>query len=365
MIKKCSKKTFVTLFARGADIHLIKDVGTIPYLMGKNHNYDSYLVCYKNSSEYTNLKFTDGLKLDFMKKCSNKYFDSMIYLIHNSKKIDVLNLYHLRPFAELMIIIYKFFNPKGKVFLKLDNGYFKHKNCSIIHNKIFIKWIISKCSLVSCESRKASELFKNDGLNIEYIPNGFISYKNYDDNKKENYILTVGRLGTEQKATEILLDSFKILKEKYKSKYKLYMIGSMEENFKKKYEFFLKENPKLKKDIIYVGELNDKVKLDEYYNKCKIFCLPSRYESFGLVLVEAMAHGCYIVTTKFGAPVYDIVFDDKIGSICDVDDSEMIAKAIYDFSKKNNENLDYRIEFAKNNFDWEVIVENINNYLDN
>ena len=361
---KNKKKTFVTIFTRCEDVHLIKDVGIIPYIMCKNHNYDSKIVCYQNSDDYQNLKNTPGLKIEFIKKKFNKYIDTLCYLIKNSKKIDVLNLYHMRPYANMMIRVYKLLNRKGKVYLKMDADYIKFKYTSLAYNKLVAKRTIKLCKLVSCESKELSDMFKKDGLNIQYVPNGCLVYKPYNNEKKEKIILTVGRLGTYQKATEVLLDVFKELKEKYNSKYKLHLIGTMEEDFKDKYDKFLKDNPKLKADIKYFGNIADRSKLDSYYNKSEVFCLPSRFESFGLVVPEAAIHGCYIVTTDFGAASKVLISDDKIGKICKIDDVSMMAKSISEYENRKDNDVDYRINYMHDNFDWESIVKKINEYLE-
>ena len=357
------KKTFVTIFVRCEDVHLIKDVGIIPYLMHKNHGYDSKIVCYKNSINYQNLKNTPGLELEFMKKGINKYFDTIKYLIKNSKKIDVLNLYHMRPYAHIMVRLYKLLNRKGKVYLKMDAHHNEIKYSKVVYNKHVIKRTVRLSKLVTTESLESSDLFKKDGLNIEYIPNGYINYIKPNKIMKKNIILTVGRLGTKQKATDILLETFKILKDKYDTNYQLYLIGSMEEEFKKWFDRFMEDNKKISKDIHYLGKISDKEELDKYYNESKVFFLPSRYEGFPLVLPEAMAHGCYIVTSNFGYGATTLVFDDKIGKICEIDNSNMFAEAINSYEIEEDKNVDYRIQFAKDNFDWENIVKKINEFI--
>ena len=42
------KLNFVTLFPQCQNIHLVKDVGMIPYVMHRDMGYDSYVMCYKN-----------------------------------------------------------------------------------------------------------------------------------------------------------------------------------------------------------------------------------------------------------------------------------------------------------------------------
>ncbi len=53
--------------------------------------------------------------------------------------------------------------------------------------------------------------------------------------------------------------------------------------------------------IIFTGDIADKTKLAAYYKNSAVFCLPSYHETFGLVLLEAMASGLPIVTYKAAA----------------------------------------------------------------
>lgn len=61
----------------------------------------------------------------------------------------------------------------------------------------------------------------------------------------------------------------------------------------------------------YYGKVNQKEKLEEIYNDCHIFAMPSKHETFGLVYVEAMLQGLPILyTAKEGI---DGFYDEKIG----------------------------------------------------
>jgi len=59
-----------------------------------------------------------------------------------------------------------------------------------------------------------------------------------------------------------------------------------------------------------------------------LFVLPSFYDSFGIVLIEAMACGIPVVSTRCGGPE-DIV-DDSVGLLAKVGDAESLAAAIDD-----------------------------------
>jgi len=59
-----------------------------------------------------------------------------------------------------------------------------------------------------------------------------------------------------------------------------------------------------------------------------VFVLPSYYDSFGIVLIEAMACGVPIVATRCGGP--EQLVDDGVGRLAEVGDAASLAAAIED-----------------------------------
>ena len=162
-----------------------------------------------------------------------------------------------------------------------------------------------------------------------YLPNGYdneiidkIKVKPLEE--KENIILTVGRLGTEAKNTELLLET---LKEIDLQDWKVYLVGSIDKGFIDYKEKFFKENPNLVDKIIFVGEIKDRAELYKYYNRARVFVLPSRWESFGIVMVEAMAFGNYIITSNTCA-AKDITNNSEIGKIIEIDSKKELEEEI-------------------------------------
>lgn len=70
------------------------------------------------------------------------------------------------------------------------------------------------------------------------------------------------------------------------------------------------------------------------YQKCGIFCLSSRYEGFGMVLIEAMSQGCACVACDYKGRQREIIPTDDFGLVCaagSVDDlAHSLAKMISD-----------------------------------
>lgn len=363
---------FVTMFPEAQNVHLIKDVGMIPYVMHEEYGFDSAIACYDNDKYTYLLKEVKGLKIDFIEKYTgNSMVDGIIYLMKNSKKIDVLHLFHFCKRTSVWICMYKLFNTHGKVFLKLDAS---NKIMSSINpNKKILKayakrLIISRCDLISVETHKIYNFMKNNWkINIQYIPNGFYDYKlkrivNYRE--KENIILTVGRIGSYEKATDILLQGFK-LASKHINNWRLRIIGPIQNGFKEYLNEFFDENPQLKSRIDIVGAVYDRSKLEQEYRHAKIFCLTSRYESFGLVFVEAIKNGCYVITSKVDASI-DITNDGQYGNIFEIDNVNDLAESLIKNCNNENNLLDNCVKiqnFAYKNFDWKVICKKIINSL--
>jgi len=67
--------------------------------------------------------------------------------------------------------------------------------------------------------------------------------------------------------------------------------------------------------------------IDEYRN-AEIFCLSSRYEGFGLVLVEAMSQGCACIACDYKGRQREIITSDSEGICIEADNEELLAQSL-------------------------------------
>ena len=375
------KPTFVTVFTETENFHLVKDVGQLPYFMYKTEGYDATLISYKNNVEYPFINNeVNGLKLNFIpNKGRFLYFELgvLYYLLNNSKSIDVLNLFHFKKDNILYLLIYKLVNPKGKAYIKLDMDilFFKNYNAFLFSNyalknfilKALTSWIFKLTDLFSVETDQAKDYLLNVYPELEHklicIPNGVdnlyldqeIPVKPFIE--KENIILTVGRIGTEQKNTELLLDALKITDLK---DWKVYILGPIEERFKKKIADFYREYPQLENKVIFTGNITNRKELFDWYNRAKIFCLTSRWESFGIVFTEALYFGNYLITSPISSAAY-ITNNGKYGTVAKAHTQEFsnaIQNSIEPGFLSSQRYTEIK-SFSKENFTWPVIVKKL------
>ncbi len=66
--------------------------------------------------------------------------------------------------------------------------------------------------------------------------------------------------------------------------------------------------------------------LQHFYRDCDVFIAPSRYESFGLIYLEAMAYGKPVIGTRTGG-IPEVVTDD-VGRLVAAEDPDQIAAAV-------------------------------------
>jgi glycosyltransferase involved in cell wall biosynthesis len=89
----------------------------------------------------------------------------------------------------------------------------------------------------------------------------------------------------------------------------------------------LKDMPnKAKSKIRYLGFVSDDQR-DHYYQQCNLFVAPSRYESFGLVLLEAMRYGKPVVSCSVGG-IPEVVSHQKTGLLVPPDNPSELAHAM-------------------------------------
>lgn len=81
----------------------------------------------------------------------------------------------------------------------------------------------------------------------------------------------------------------------------------------------------VEKSVKFLGFRND---IEDLYKKTEIFVLSSRYEGFGLVLIEAMSQGCACVACDYKGRQREIIIDDSIGLCCEPENIDLLAKSI-------------------------------------
>jgi UDP-glucose:(heptosyl)LPS alpha-1,3-glucosyltransferase len=90
------------------------------------------------------------------------------------------------------------------------------------------------------------------------------------------------------------------------------------------------------------------------FRAADLFALPSAYESFGLVVLEALAYGVPVLATPVGV-VPDVVVDGVNGFI--VDDPSRIGDALERFAASSREGLAAAARASAEEHDWSRIAD--------
>ena len=145
------------------------------------------------------------------------------------------------------------------------------------------------------------EVIGNRLKNVSVMPNPLALQPQFSIPSKEKVILAVGRLeGWHVKGFDVLITAFAKLVQSSKFKvqnegWKLQIAGTGSKESLNYLKQLCKENG-VEDSVEFLGFRKDVEKL---YQEASVFVLSSRYEGFGLVLIEAMSQGCACVACDF------------------------------------------------------------------
>lgn len=377
-------KNLTLIFNDVEEVHLGKDVFLTPYYIAKEFNLNLNIV-FPNTATNQNIPLIyRSATFKRLNLLNSRYrfienFNFFKYLLLNSKKIDHLMLFHLTNTTMRQALLYKRFNPAGKAYVKLDMNLdtLKHINTYNLNSfrrrktqKLMYQFM-SKVDLISCETLEIYNEIRSNGISgidikdkLAYIPNGIddelldkLALYPMPFALKEKIMISVGRIGTEQKNNELLLEALESIDL---IDWKIYFIGPITHSFKLKYKDFILKNPNKKNKVLLIGNIPDKKILFEFYNKAKIFIFTSNSEGFPLVFPEALYFGDYIITTDVGG-AKDITKNGTIGAIIPIKDSNALKmellKVIHNqinLEQKYNES----IQLSQKKFLWSQIIKN-------
>jgi len=274
------------------------------------------------------------------------------------EKIDVLHVHLPSPWIDLCSVLKKIISPNTKLVITIHNylpfaDTFPKKIFSFVHDKIFIKLALKFADEVTtCSEGFAKSLpYKINDKKLNIIPYGLDLNKFKSLNlKKKNQILFVGRLIPEKG----LLELVKAVKSIPKLK-RLRVLAIVSETYK--YSKYKEECLKEGKDFLEIKANVPNEGIINYYNESKVFVFPSLgIDSFGIVLIEAMACGLPVVCTNLPGP--SSIVPSYAGVIVNPKNKKELMKAI---EKVLNGNYDSNQieEYVKENFDYETITKKI------
>lgn len=163
--------------------------------------------------------------------------------------------------------------------------------------------------------------------------------------KKGNKILFIGR-DFMRKNGPLVIEAFKLAREQ-RSDLELYIAGPK------------KIGESNGSGVIFLGDVPNE-KLSEYFNLCDIFCMPSKFEAYGLVFPEALTYGLPCI----GRNAYEMPYfieNGETGYLLERENAEELADKMLNLLK--NENIKRRVrsrkEFYLREYSWSTVANRI------
>jgi glycosyltransferase involved in cell wall biosynthesis len=125
------------------------------------------------------------------------------------------------------------------------------------------------------------------------------------------------------------------------------------------------EETNVQDNVVFYGPINGKEKF-EAFSAANIVAVPSLYEGFGMLLLEAMAAGKPLVATNTGAAP-EIVQNGKNGILANLGDVEDLAGKIIKLLSDDQlmQLISQESRKTVEAFDWEKVSEQIHKlYID-
>jgi len=203
---------------------------------------------------------------------------------------------------------------------------------------------------------KANVTIISDGIDVDSFSNSnkinkkdlLKKYTNKDFNKVSDIIFSMGRLH-QIKRFDILIEAFKLyLNQNENAKL---LIAGADDGVKKNLKNQIKEL-NLEDKVFLIGLINFHQK-KEIFNNCSFFSLASEFESFGIVVAEALSCGVPVVVSDKTS--WKNIERNNCGIFAS-NQKENFCDAFHEIKNKNFKPDDCK-KYVRDNFDWKVVTD--------
>ena len=271
--------------------------------------------------------------------------------ILNSIKPDLIHSHLLYPAGFLGIIMQKRKNIPALIT--------EHSRITNYHRSWF-HWQCIKYSFKKAAGLIAvSDALKNEIISLCHRPvsviYNIVDVKKFKlDKLRSDSLINIGflgGLGNNNKGLDLLLQSASLLETK---NFKLHIGGTgilLENYIKLANEYGIESNCK------FYGEIA-RDKISDFYSGLDLFVLPSRYETFGIVLIEAMACGIPVIATRCGGP--QEIVTQSTGILIEKENIHELTAALKSMSANlRSYNKEEIRDYVEEKFGKKVFIERI------
>lgn len=375
------KKIGLMIF--GSDeVLLYKDPGMILYSLAEEQGWNADFIYPTDGIKYiSNDAYEQYVNLVCVGEC-HSYKEWIkactAYIKEKANEYDVMMFFNYGHVNWRFAKLCKKYNPHIKVYCKLDmseSGFRHFCDGSLLRplKNLWEKYQSRYVDFFTVETKSYYEALKTTSMfkdRIGYLPNGVsllgtrVNWRSEKLQEKEKIVITVGRLGAEEKNNKLLVDAIAKLPFEQIKDWKFYFVGAATDSFREYVDKFKKAFPLYAENVIMYGNVTDRDELYRLYHKASIVCMTSKRESFGIATVEGTYFGCVPVLTNYGKVVSDVTDGGKLGAIAKEQTSDCYAKTLLETMTKVTlrENLQC-FDYARQNFDYKKIAHILNTYL--
>lgn len=284
----------------------------------------------------------NGPLIDLLKKSGIRYyfiqdkgFLGFRYILKfikiiKSERINILHLNTLTPFCKYAGI--------AGYLLRIPIVWVVRENPMISRSRRLRFWLKYLSNVIAFVDHDTKNKLLPDFPNTRVIHNGvdlevFKPFKNdflFNILNIERNNRLIGFIGliTERKGLEFLIKAMPLIKKKYEN-IKLIFIGGYKSNDHKYYLNIKKliEKLSLKEDVYFTGVISDTYNIRDAINSLDIVVLPSLEERCSRSLLESLACGKAIITTRVGGTP-EIIDDGVNGILVDPKNEDQLSEAV-------------------------------------
>lgn len=188
-------------------------------------------------------------------------------------------------------------------------------------NKIYLNRLYNHVTVLTQADKN---VIGNQLKNVTVLPNPLALPPAKDMPPKKKVILATGRLDAWYvKGFDVLIKAWAKIADKTEG-WKVQIVGDSKKGGLEGLQRLCAEYG-VNSSVEFVGFQSD---ILPFYQDASIFVLSSRYEGFGLVLIEAMSQGCACIACDYKGRQKEIIQSKDVGVICKPDNVDNISSAI-------------------------------------